>query len=326
MKYNKSKKKCALIIGVSGQDGAYLSKLLLKNKYRVVGTSRDAQISAFKGLNYLGLLHRIETISMSPIDFRSVLDTIKKIKPDEIYNLSGQSSVGLSFDQPVETFDSISVSTLNVLEAIRFVGPKIKFYNASSGEMFGETGSKPADEKTPFNPKSPYAVAKAAAHWQVSVYRESYGIFACSGVLFNHESPLRPSRFVTKKIIEAACKIGNGKNDRLTLGNIDISRDWGYAPEYVEAMWKMMSQPKPEDYVIATGKTYKLKDFISSAFSYFNLNWENYVTFDQSLHRPSEILVGSANPSKAKKLLSWEAKSMMPDVIEKMIINQLKKS
>jgi GDPmannose 4,6-dehydratase len=320
---NKSKIKCALIVGISGQDGAYLSKLLLKNNYRVVGTSRDAQVNDFKGLNNLGILRRVETLSMSSIDFRSVIDTIKKISPDEIYNLSGQSSVGLSFEQPVETFDSISVSTLNILEAIRFIDPQIKFYNASSGEMFGETRLKPADENTPFKPKSPYAVAKTAAHLQVSVYRESYGLFACSGILFNHESSLRASRFVTMKIIQAACNIGSGNIDKLKLGNINISRDWGYAPEYVEAMWKMMLQPKPRDYVIATGQTHSLKEFISLAFSYFNLDWEQYVTHDQSLFRPSEIIVGSANPSQANQLLGWQAKSKMPDVIEKMIINYL---
>ena len=199
MKNSESKTKCALIIGISGQDGAYLSEFLLKKNYRVVGSSRDAQLSDFQGLRHLNILNKIETVSISPMDFRSVLDNVKMIEPDEIYNLSGQSSVGLSFNQPVDTFNSISVSTLNLLEAIRFLNPKIKFYNASSGEMFGEAESKPADENTPFNPKSPYAVAKAAAHWQVSVYRESYGIFSCSGILYNHESPLRPSRFVTKK-------------------------------------------------------------------------------------------------------------------------------
>ena len=203
--------KKALICGISGQDGAYLSKLLLSKGYEVYGTSRDAQMSSFKNLKYLDIYNSINFESMSLNDFRSVLQILIKIEPDEVYNLAGQSSVGLSFEQPVETLESISVGTLNLLEAIRFTGKEIKFYNAGSSECFGDIGENAADENTPFRPRSPYAVAKSAAFWEVANYREAYGLFACSGILFNHESHLRPERFVTRKIISSACRIAAGK-------------------------------------------------------------------------------------------------------------------
>jgi GDPmannose 4,6-dehydratase len=256
---------------------------------------------------------------MSTIDFRSVLQGVIQVKPDEIYNLSGQSSVGLSFEQPVETTESISLSVLNMLEAIRFSNLEIKFYNASSGEVFGDTNGDPADENTPFKPRSPYAVAKAAATWQVAVYRDSYGLFACSGILFNHESPLRPARYVTKKIVEAVCRIARNPTEKLTLGNIDICRDWGWAPEYVEAMWLMLNHPKPEDFVIGTGETNSLREFIAYAFLKFNMDWRDHVDSDQSLIRPSEIMIGLANPLKAEKKLGWKATYVMNDVINEMI-------
>ncbi|MAV65262.1 MAG: GDP-mannose 4,6-dehydratase [Candidatus Marinimicrobia bacterium] len=326
MKKGTNINKKALIIGVSGQDGAYLAKLLLKNNYRVWGTSRDAQLSQFFGLEQLNIKDKVKKISMNPSDFYSVIKVIKKIKPDEIYNLSGQSSVGLSFEQPVETFNSISVSNLNILESIRHVNPKIKFYNASSSEMFGDTKGSPAKENSPFKPKSPYAVAKAAAHWQVSSYRDGYGLFACSGILFNHESILRPSRFVTMKIIDSVCKIASGSAKKLTLGNIDIKRDWGHAEEYVDAMWKMMQAKNPDDYIIATGKTYSLMDFIKKSFSYFNLEWEKYVVLDDSLKRPSDISLSLADPTKAAKQLNWKAKIDMNDLVELMIKGKLNES
>ncbi len=219
--------KKALICGISGQDGAYLSKLLLSKGYEVYGTSRDAQMSSFKNLKYLDIYNSINFESMSLNDFRSVLQVLIKVEPDEVYNLAGQSSVGLSFEQPVETLESISVGTLNLLEAIRFTGKEIKFYNAGSSECFGDIGENAADENTPFRPRSPYAVAKSAAFWEIANYREAYGLFACSGILFNHESHLRPERFVTRKIISSACKIAAGKQTDLHLGNISIKRDWG---------------------------------------------------------------------------------------------------
>jgi GDPmannose 4,6-dehydratase len=322
-KNNVQEKKRALIVGVAGQDGAYLAKLLLEKNYEVWGTSRDAQLSLFGGLSHLGIFEKINKISMSTIDFRSVLQTIIKVNPDEIYNLSGQSSVGLSFEQPVETTESISLSVLNMLEAIRFHNLNIKFYNAGSGEVYGDTRGEPADENTPFRPRSPYAVAKAAATWQVSVYRDAYGLFACSGILFNHESPIRPVRYVTKKIISTACRIANGSGEKLVLGNIDIQRDWGWAPEYVDAMWRMLDQSVPEDYVIGTGKTNSLRDFIACTFTQLNLKWHDHVEYDQSLIRPSEIMIGSANPAKAKRLLNWKAQFHMSDVIENMVKDEL---
>ena len=247
--------KKALICGVSGQDGAYLSKLLLEKGYAVYGGSRDASTNLFTNLYKLGLYDQLHLVSINISDFRSTLQTIIRIQPDEIYNLSGQSSVGLSFDQPVETFESIAIGTLNLLEAIRFSNLSIKFYNSGSSECFGESDGHPADENTPFKPRSPYAIAKATAHWQVANYREAYHLYACTGILFNHESPLRLNRFVTKKIVSAACRIYNGSKETLQLGNIHIMRDWGWAPEYVEAMWLMLQQEKPDDFVIATGQT-----------------------------------------------------------------------
>jgi len=242
------KQKKALIIGISGQDGAYLAKHLLHSGYEIHGTSRDAELSNFTSLRQLDIYEKIKLHSMSLIDFRSVMQTILEIDPHEIYNLAGQTSVGLSFVQPVETLESISIGTLNILEVMRFHKLDTKFYNASSGECFGETEITGANEDTQFKPRSPYAVAKAAAFWQVANYREAYGIFACSGILFNHESPLRPQRFVTRKIVKAVCEIKKGVKKNLILGNLKINRDWGYAPEYVEAMFLMLQQDRPDDF------------------------------------------------------------------------------
>jgi len=231
--------KRALICGVSGQDGAYLAKFLLEKGYEVWGTSRDAQTSPFSNLTFLGIRQQIKTISMATNDFRSVLQAITQSQPDEIYNLSGQSSVGLSFEQPSETLESIATGTLNLLEVIRFLGKPVRFYNAGSSECFGDIGEDSADENTPFHPRSPYAVAKSTAHWLIDNYRASYGLYACTGILFNHESPLRPLRFVTRKIIRTAVNIAKGSGKKLTLGNMAIQRDWGWSPEYVDAMWRM---------------------------------------------------------------------------------------
>jgi len=308
----------ALICGVSGQDGAYLAQLLLTKGYQVWGTSRDAQMNAFAGLQSLGIRDQIKALSMSPVDFRSVLQVISEIRPHEIYNLAGQSSVGFSFGQPLETMESIAFGTLNLLEAIRFVDSSIRFYNAGSSECFGDTGGAPADEQTPFRPRSPYAVAKAAATWQVAVYRESYGLFACTGILFNHESPLRPERFVTKKIVAAACRIAKGSDEKLSLGNIDIRRDWGWAPEYVDAMWRMLNHETPEDFVIATGITQSLQDFIATVFSEAGLDWRAHVVSDPGLRRPSDPPESKANPDKAKNLLAWGSTCSGADVAKRM--------
>lgn len=311
--------KKALILGISGQDGAYLAQLLLHKGYKVYGTSRDVQMSSFRNLAFLGIRDQIGLFSVVINDFRSMLQVITKVEPDEIYNLAGQSSVGLSFEQPVETFESISVGNLNLLESIRFFSNSVKLYNASSSECFGNTEGHAADETTPFRPRSPYAVAKAAAFWGLANYREAYGLFACSGILFNHESPLRPEHFVTQKIASTACRIASGSKEKLSLGNIDVQRDWGWAPEYVQAMWLMLQQDEPDDYVIATGETNSLRDFISTVFSRLGMNWRDHVKHSPELLRPTDILISRANPAKAKEKLGWQAQQRLKDVVRMMV-------
>lgn len=311
--------KKALICGISGQDGGYLAQLLLNKGYAVVGASRDAHASTFSNILHMGIKDSISFESVALGDFRSVLQVLMKVKPDEVYNLAGQSSVGLSFEQPVETLESISVGALNLLEAIRFVDRPIKLYNAGSSECFGETDTLPAHEGTPFRPRSPYAVAKSAAFWETANYREAYNLFACSGILFNHESPYRPERFVTQKIVASACRIAAGKQSHLSLGNVSIQRDWGWAPEYVNAMWLMLQQEKADDFVIATGHTYSLAQFTDAAFSAVGLDWEKYVTSDLAMHRPTDISVGRADPSKAKAVLGWQANIDMLGVVRLMV-------
>jgi GDPmannose 4,6-dehydratase len=315
---SQSKGVKALIAGITGQDGAYLARLLLGKGYTVIGASRDASIARFHNLESLGIREQVMMESMAMNDFRSVIQVLRKVLPDEIYNLAGQSSVSLSFEQPVETQESISIGTLNLLEAVRFLDYPVRLYNAGSSECFGNTDA-PADENTPFRPRSPYAVAKATAFWQVANYREAYGIHACSGILFNHESPLRPERFVTQKIVTAACRIANGSQEKLHLGDISIYRDWGWAPEYVEAMWLMLQQERPDDYVIATGESRPLTEFIDHTFSCLHLDWREHVQTETALRRPSDILMSRANPSKAMIDLGWRAQSKMNDVVRMMI-------
>lgn len=314
--------KRALIFGVSGQDGAYLSELLLRKGYHVFGTSRDAQTSGFSNLIKLEIKDRINLLSVEISDFRSVFQALKKIQPHEVYNLAGQSSVGLSFDQPVETMESISIATLNILEAIRFTELPIRFYNAGSSECFGDV-QEPANELTQFRPRSPYGVAKSAAFWEVANYREAYRLFACTGILFNHESPLRPERFVTRKIVASASRIAHGSKEKLRLGKLNIFRDWGWAPEYVEAMWLMLQQAAADDFVIATGRTYSLEQFIEQAFTALGLVWHEHVEIDETLFRPSDFDIGRANPTKAKELLGWTAYCDMPEVVRRMLKAEL---
>lgn len=311
--------KKALICGISGQDGSYLSRFLLSKGYVVHGTARDAQMASFSNLGKLGVRDQITFHSMALNDFRSVLQVLANVQPDEIYNLAGQSSVGLSFDQPVETLESISVGTLNLLEAIRFMKWPVRLYNAGSSECFGNTGGHPADENIPFRPRSPYAVAKATAFWEIANYREAYNLYASTGILFNHESPLRPERFVTQKIVRSACRIARGDKAKLRLGNIDIARDWGWAPEYVEAMWLILQQEKADDFVIATGETNKLEDFVAEVFKCVGLDWRDHVESDATLLRPSEIMVSRANPGKSAKRLGWQATYKMKDVARMMV-------
>ncbi|MBE9194448.1 GDP-mannose 4,6-dehydratase [Synechocystis sp. LEGE 06083] len=311
--------KKALICGISGQDGAYLAKLLLAKGYKVYGTSRDAQLSSFRNLVRLGIKDQVNLCSMALTDFRSVLQIISKTEPDEVYNLAGQTSVGLSFEQPVEALDSITIGTLNLLEVIRFLDCPIRFFNAGSTESFGDTGETVAYEATPFRPRSPYGVAKAAAFWEVVNYREAYGIFACSGILSNHDSPLRPERFVTQKIVSAAQRIANGSNEVLRLGNTSIQRDWGWAPEYVEAIYLMMQQSQADDFVIATGTSTSLNEFVKKAFELRGLDWHAHVETDEDLFRPTDIAVSRVNPAKINRKLGWKAKFGVKEVIEAMM-------
>ncbi len=309
----------ALICGVTGQDGAYLASLLLGKGYAVAGTSRDAQMSSLANLQRLGIREQVQLYSMAGTDFRSVLNVLTAARPDEIYNLAGQSSVGLSFDQPVETLESNSLGTINLLEAIRFLGKTIRLYNACSSECFGPTGAAAADEHTPFSPRSPYAVAKATSYWLVANYRDAYGLYACSGLLFNHESPLRAERFVTQKIVRAACRIAAGDRRPLRLGNIQVVRDWGWAPEFVDAMHRMLQLEAPEDFVIATGRSYSLEQFIATAFHSVALDWREWVVADPSLHRPTDLAGNRGNAAKAGRLLGWQAAFAMPEVVAAMV-------
>jgi len=310
--------KRAMICGVSGQDGAYLAKLLLEKGYAVTGTSRDAAAGSFANLQKLGIGKEVKAVSMAISDTGSVLSTIRKTVPDEIYYLAGQSSVGLSFDQPVETIESIAMGVVHMLEAIRFLDHPVRFYNAGTSECFGDTGEGRANESTAFHPRSPYAVAKASAHQLISTYRESYGLYACTGILFNHESPLRHERFVTQKIVRCAARIANGSGEKLQLGNLDIYRDWGWAPEYVEAMWLMLQQESADDFVIATGETVSLKHFLARAFGFFGLDWIDHVIATAGLQRPSDIRIGSADPEKAKTVLGWTARTYVDRVVDLM--------
>jgi len=310
----------ALICGISGQDGAYLAELLLGKGYSVIGTSRDAQTASFAGLTRLGIKDQIQLESMATHDFRSVLHVLRNVEPDEIYNLSGQSSVGLSFNQPVETLDSIIAGTLNLLESIRFLGRPTRFYNAGSGECYGDTEQAGAVENSPFRPRSPYAVAKAATFWLVANYREAYSLHANTGILFNHESPLRPQRFVTRKIVSTACRISRGSDEKLTLGNLQIRRDWGWAPEYVEAMWRMLQQDDPSDFVVATGTRWSIRQVLDLAFQVIGIDdWSRYVVSDDRFLRPAEVdqLVGDA--SRAREVLGWEPKVAFPEILQEMV-------
>ena len=314
--------KRALICGVSGQDGALLAKLLLDRGYEVAGTSRDAEVSGFGNLGRLGIRGQVRTLSMTLTDFRSVLTVLTEVAPDEIYNLAGQTSVGLSFAQPVETLESIAFGTLNLLEAIRFYGrhSRVRMYNATSSECFGEADpARPSTETSPFNPRSPYGVAKSTAFWEVANYREAYGLFAASGILFNHESPLRPERFVTRKVVRAACRIAAGSGERLKLGALSVIRDWGWAEDYVEAMWRMLQVDEPGDFVVATGHSHSLEHFVERTFELVGLDWREHVDTDASLLRATEIARSYGDPSKAERVLGWRATVQFDEMLERLI-------
>jgi len=328
--------KTALITGVSGQDGAYLSKLLLEKGYKVIGGERRSASGSLWRLKELNIENDVEITDFELSEFTNIYRTIDKYKPDEIYNLAAQSFVAASFEMPVTTSDVTGVGVLRVLEAIRQINPEIKFYQASSSEMFGKVAESPQNEDTPFYPRSPYGVAKLFGHWMTVNYREAYNMFACSGILFNHESPLRGEQFVTRKITISLSKIKLGLQDCLELGNLDSKRDWGYAQDYVEAMFLMLQHNKPDNYVVSTGETYSVKDFINAACNELNINisWEgnglNEVAIDKKsnktiikinpkYYRPTEVdfLLGDA--TKAKKLLNWEPKTDFKDLVAKMV-------
>lgn len=315
--------KSALISGISGQDGSLLARLLLEKGYRVWGTSRDASMSDFSNLVRLGVRDSVNVATMSLLDFRSILTVVEKAEPDEIYHFAGQSSVGLSFHEPYETMQSHVMGTLNMLEVLRFTGRSIRFYHAASSECFGNMTEGPFKETDPFRPLSPYAVAKATAFWQTANYREAYGLHACSGLLFNHESPLRPSRFVTRKIVAAACRIANGSTEKLLLGDLSIKRDWGWADDYMHAVWRMLQHPEPEDYIIATGQSNSLEDFVAATFECVGLDWKDHVQTDPSLQRPSEIRQNAGDPSKAERELGWIADKKMHDVVRALVDAEL---
>jgi GDPmannose 4,6-dehydratase len=315
--------RTALIFGIGGQDGALLAQLLLGKGYTVHGTSRDHEAASFPALQKLGVVDRVTLHSASLSEYRGVIEVIATVRPDEIYNLAAQSSVGLSFSQPVNTINSTILGVINMLEALRFLRLPTRLYSASSGEMFGNTGPLGADESSAFNPRSPYAVGKAAAHWAVANYRESYGLFACSGILFNHESPLRPRRFVTRKVVAGAIAIKRGEAKDLRLGDLSIQRDWGWAEEYVEAMWLMLQQDNPRDYVIATGEAHALESFVATAFAALDLDWRRHVIRDPRLNRPTDIAFSCGRPERAKVELGWQARTRMQDVVRRLIEAEL---
>ena len=311
----RSNQRTALIFGISGRDGAYLADLLIREGIDVHGTSRDRESARFAALSALGILDKITLHSATLNDFRGVVTTIKNVRPRYIYNLAAQSSVGLSFDQPAETIDSIMHGTINVMEAMRFLALDARFYNAASSECFGNTHKRPADETTEFRPRSPYAVDKAAAYWAVANYREAYGLFACSGILFNHDSPFRSTRYVTQKIVRGAADIAGGKLSVLELGALELSRDCGCTPEYLDATRRMLDHPEPADFVIATGETHSLKDFVEASFRCFDLDWRNHVVTNDLFRRPSTSSAAAAIPGRpgtcsdgrprSECLLSW---------------------
>ncbi len=316
--------KKALITGVTGQDGAYLSKALLEKGYKVYGAIKDSIASHSRNLRLLGIDESVQLIPADLVDLSNVIRLLERIKPDEIYHLASQSSVGLSFEQPIGTVEFNIMSTMNLLEAIRILPFKTKFYQASSSEMYGKTDELPVTEKTALHPVSPYAVSKAASHWMTVNYREAYGVFCCCGILFNHESVLRGEHFVTKKIVSAAVRISRGSRERLKLGNMEIQRDWGFAPEYVKAMWLMLQQDEPDDYVIATGEAHRLQEFVELVFSQTGLDWKEHVTIDEALYRPSEIDMLYGNPAKAKTKIGWDYTLSFETLIERLVEEELR--
>ena len=310
--------RVALVFGVSGQDGAYLSRFLLSKGYRVHGTTRQPSGARLANLASLGIGNRVAIHTVNPRDADAVKALMGAVRPHEVFDLSGPSSVGYSFANPEEVRSCITACTTNILDALAAVRGEARFYNACTSESFGDTGASAADENTPFRPVSPYGAAKAVSFERVAEWRSTRGLFACSGILFNHESPLRPANFVSRKIVSAAAAVADGRESPLVLGDLNVVRDWGWSPEYVEAMWMMLQQDRAGDFVVATGESNGLRDFVAAAFDEFGLDWRRHVRTDPTLFRPAEIPLSAANPAKAVAILGWRAKSRMADVVRMM--------
>ncbi|HLA63070.1 MAG TPA: GDP-mannose 4,6-dehydratase [Rhodothermales bacterium] len=311
--------KQAFITGITGQDGAYLTRFLLDRGYTVHGAVRDSTRADTSKLAALGVEARVTLHRLNLLDQASIFQTLREIAPDEIYNLAAQSSVALSFEQPIPTLQFNVLSTTYLLEAIRLLGLSTRFYQASSSEMYGRVPHLPVTEETTLHPVSPYAISKAAAHWAAINYREAYGLYSCCGVLFNHESVLRPKHFVTKKIVRAAVEIAEGARDVLKLGNLDVWRDWGWAPLYVECMWLMLQQETADDFIIATGEAHALREFVALAFEAVGLDAEKYVEIDPALYRPADIEKIYGDPSKARRVLDWQYSVSFPELVTRLV-------
>jgi GDPmannose 4,6-dehydratase len=309
--------KSALVTGITGQDGSYLAELLLEKGYRVFGLVRRSSTLNFERIRHIQ--DQIELLSGDLTDQNSLLYALQQAHPEEVYNLAAQSFVQTSWTQPVLTGDVTALGVTRMLEAIRVFDPKIRFYQASSSEMFGKVQAVPQREDTPFYPRSPYGVAKVYGHWATVNYRESYGIFAASGILFNHESPRRGLEFVTRKVTDAAARIKLGLAKELRLGNLEAQRDWGFAGDYVKAMWAMLQQERPDDYVVAMGETHSVRELVETAFSYVELDWQEYVVQDERFMRPAEVDLLIGDPSKAKQELGWEPETSFPELVRMMV-------
>lgn len=314
--------KTAIITGISGQDGPYLAKLLLEKDYQIVGTLRSYRCTNMQNLEYLGIKNQVLLEELDLLDMTNVIRIIQKYKPDEIYNLAAQSSVGLSFDQPLGTFSFNTASVNNLLESIRFFSPTTKLYQASSSEIYGKVKTMPITLETPMHPISPYGVSKMSSYFMVTTYRESYGLFMCNGVLFNHESFLRSSNFFIKKVIRDSIAIKNGKLDRLVVGNLNVKRDFGYAPKYVEAMWKILQNNKADDFIICSGKSVLLRNIVEYIFNKLGLN-KNLIVESEEFLRPNEIEDIYGDNTKAKRILGWEYNLSFFEVLDILIEEEL---
>lgn len=317
--------KHALITGVTGQDGAYLSNLLLEKGYKVYGVDRRTSTPTTERLQYLGIADQVVLLDGDVTDQGSMVRAIRTAEPDEVYNLAAQSFVGTSWNQPVLTAQVTAIGAVNVLEAIRLVNPKIRFYQASTSEMFGLATEPTQSETTPFHPRSPYGISKLFAHWTMINYRESYGMFACAGIMFNHESPLRGLEFVTRKITDGVARIKRGVATSLKLGNLEAKRDWGFAGDYVKAMWLMLQADQPQEYVVATGRTASVEDVCHIAFDYVGLTWSDHVEVDAKFVRPAEVPALCGNAARVKAALGWEPGASLEELLAMMVDADLKR-